>query len=154
MSNNPATKYLATGVAAVVLTFGAFMIGKSNTGSTAAGTNAAAQAQPGAAPSSSGQIPQGGQLPPGMGSDVTGAVATKVAAAATAKYPGTVERVVRLTDGSYVAHVLLSGGGERHVLVSNAFNVTGSQQGGPGAGGPPGSSQQQPGAPSASGSQS
>jgi hypothetical protein len=57
---------------------------------------------------------------------------------------------MKLPDGSYVAHVIASGG-ERHVLVSKAFKVTGSRQGGPGAGGPSGSTPQQPpSAPSAS----
>lgn len=147
MSNNPASRYFAIGVAAVVLTFGAYLIGKSNTGSASAGTNAAAVA--GAA------APRTGQAPPGFGAAVTGDTAKKVAAAATAKYPGTVERVMKLQDGSYVAHVLLTGGGERHVLISKAFQVTGSEQGGPGGGGGAPSSGTPPqSAPSASGSPS
>lgn len=150
MSNNPATKYFATGVAAVVLTFGAYLVGKSNTDPAAAGTNAS-QTVRGAAPQG-GQAPQGGVVPPGMGTAVTGDIAKKVQAAATARYPGTVERVMKLQDGSYVAHVITSSG-ERHVLVSKDFRVTGSQQGGPGL--PPGSTQQQPqSAPGAAGSQS
>jgi hypothetical protein len=141
MSNNPVTKYFAAGVAAVVLTFGAYMIGKSNDSSTATGTNAAAQVAPGAAPSGSGQTPPTGQVPqgqtpPGFGAPVSGATARKVAAAASARYPGTVERVMKLQDGSYVAHVLTSTS-ERHVLVSKGFKVTGSEQGGPGGGAPP-----------------
>jgi hypothetical protein len=79
-----------------------------------------------------GQAPGAtGQAPPGFGTPVAASVAKQVAAAATAKYPGTVERVMKLPDGSYVAHVITSSG-ERHVLVSKAFAVTGSQQGGPG----------------------
>jgi hypothetical protein len=128
MSNHPASRYFAIGVAAVVLTFGAYVIGKSNTGSAAAGTTASAVA--GAA------APRTGQAPPGFGATVTGAAAKRVAAAVTAKYPGSVERVMKLPDGSYVAHVITTNG-ERHVLVSKAFKVTGSQQAGPGGGGPP-----------------
>lgn len=150
MSNNPATRYFATGVAAVVLTFGAYLVGKSNTDPAAAGTNAS-QTVRGAAPQG-GQALQGGRVPPGLGTAVTGDTAKKVQAAATARYPGTVERVMKLQDGSYVAHVITSSG-ERHVLVSKDFRVTGSRQGGPGL--PPGSTQQQPqSAPGAAGSQS
>jgi len=154
MSNNPATKYFATGVAAVVLTFGAYLIGKSNTDPATAGTNASAPAAQSAAPQGAtpqtGQMPRNGQAPPGFGTAVTGDTAKKVAAAATAKYPGTVERVMKLQDGSYVAHVITTSG-ERHVLISKAFKVTGSEQGGPGGrgGAPPSQT-----APSASGSQS
>ena len=157
MSNNPATKYFATGVAAVVLTFGAYLIGKSNTDPAAPGTNAAqavqgAAPQGGQAPGATGQAPRNGQAPPGFGTAVTGDTAKKVAAAATAKYPGTVERVMKLQDGSYVAHVITTSG-ERHVLISKALKVTGSETGGPGGGAPPSGTPSQT-APSASGSQS
>jgi hypothetical protein len=146
MSNNPVSRYLAIGAAAVVLTFGAYLIGRSNTGSASVGTNASAAAGAGA--------PRTGQAPPGFGTAVSSDTAKKVAAAATAKYPGTVERVMQLQDGSYVAHVITTSG-ERHVLVSKAFKVTGSQQGGPGGGGAPGAgvapnSTPQPSAPSTS----
>jgi hypothetical protein len=69
---------------------------------------------------------------------VTGAAAAKAKAkaAALAKYPGTVERVLRLSDGSYVVHVLTSAGGEVHVKVSKTFTVTGTEQGLPGGGAP------------------
>ena len=48
-----------------------------------------------------------------------------------------------LPDGSYEVHVI-SAGGEVHVLVSKAFRVTGTEQGGPGAP-PAGGSQSAPG---------
>lgn len=67
-----------------------------------------------------------------MGTVVTGSAATKASDAATAKYAGTVERVLKLSDGSYVVHVITSSG-EVHVKVSKAFVVTGVEQGG----GPP-----------------
>src|SRR4051812_10218899 len=74
------------------------------TASTPAASPTAAGVQPGQAP----QPPQSqnGQAPPGFGQDVSGTTADKVAEAASAKYPGTVERVMKLDDGSYVAHVI------------------------------------------------
>ena len=83
-----------------------------------------------------GQVAPNGQAPPGApgsGTAVTGAAAAKAKASALARHPGTVEAVVRLGDGSYVVHVITSGG-ELHVAVSKAFRVTGVQQG---RGGPP-----------------
>lgn len=68
-------------------------------------------------------MPAGGP-PAGMGTVVTGEAAEKATAAATAKYKGTVERVMQLDDGSYVVHVMTSSG-EQHVKVSAAFKVTG-----------------------------
>ncbi|MEA2131794.1 MAG: hypothetical protein QOJ85_4685, partial [Solirubrobacteraceae bacterium] len=64
--------------------------------------------------------------------------AAKVKAAALAKYPGTVEGVVGLPNGSYVAHVLTSNGGEVHVLVNSQFVVVDARTGGPGGPGGPG----------------
>jgi hypothetical protein len=127
MSSSNPIKYVAAGVAAVVLAFGAYAVGNSNAGQSNTATAAAAgQRMPAG----------GGQAPPGFGTEVTGAVAAKVEAAATAEYPGTAERVMKLADGSYVAHVITSSG-ELHVTVSKDYEVTGSQQGGPGAGGAP-----------------
>ena len=93
MSNNPATKYFATGVAAVVLTFGAYLIGKSNTDPAAAGTNASAPAAQSAAPQGAtpqaGQAPRNGQAPPGFGTAVSAATPTKkVEAAVSGQVPG------------------------------------------------------------------
>ena len=93
-----------------------------------------------------GQAPANGQAPPGFGAPVTGAAADKAKAAALAKYKGTVERVMKLSDGSYEVHVIGSSGGEYHVAVSKDFKVTGAQQGGPGGSGGPGAGV--PGAPS------
>ncbi|MGZ4277694.1 MAG: hypothetical protein ACXVFK_13240 [Solirubrobacteraceae bacterium] len=148
MSKNPATKYFATGIAAVVLTFGAYLIGRSNTSTTTAGAANASQRLPGGtgqAPQAGqlpqdGQAPQNGQAPPGFGTPVTGATAAKLQSLVTAKYPGTVERVMKLSDGSYVVHVIGSGG-ERHVTVSKDFKITGAEQGGPGG---PGGGRQAP----------
>ena len=141
---------LAKGAAAVgavaVLVFGAAAISGANSGSSssAAATTSGAHGFGGAP----GQLPQQGQngRPPGFGTDVTGAKATKAAKAALAKYPGQVEHIEQLQDGSYVVHVIQSSG-EVHVLVSTAFKVTGHQAG---PGGVPGG--QAPPAPSTSSS--
>ena len=90
-----------------------------------------ASLEPAAHPTGSARRPPAGA--PGMGTPVTGAAATKASKAATAKYPGKVERVVKLLDGSYEVHVITSSG-EKHVKVSQAFGVTGVDTRGPGRG--------------------
>lgn len=110
----------------------------------AAGTPAAASdtaASSGATGAPTG--PPAGRPP--MGTPVSGTAAKRAAAAALAKYPGTVEGVER-RNGTYVVHVITSSG-ELHVLVDSAFTVTGVEQrpSGPPGGGPPSG---QPAAPS------
>ena len=100
------------------------------------GSSNTTTATPAAATSSAASSTQG--TPPAIGKTVTGAAADKAKAAAVAKYPGTVERVEQLSDGSYVVHVMRSSGGEVHVKVSKAFAVTGIDQGMRGGGGPGG----------------
>jgi hypothetical protein len=94
-----------------------------------------------------GQMPQDGRPPGpmGFGQPVTGAAVAKVKAAALAKYPGTVERIMKLPSGGYVAHVFRSGGSEVHVLVSSSFQVTGLDSGPPGGGPPPSGAPRPPG---------
>ena len=125
--------FAVAGIAAVALAFGAYAVGNSNSGGS---SNASA-----AAPFARG----GGQPPAGFGTPATGAAADKAKAAALAKYKGTAERVMKLPDGSYMVHVLTSGGGEYHVAVSKDFAVTGAQQGGPGGAPPSGSIPASPG---------
>ncbi|MEA2428657.1 MAG: hypothetical protein QOF37_2285 [Thermoleophilaceae bacterium] len=139
-------KYAAAGVAAVALALGAYGVGSSSSGNGGNGTANAAQAGPPGAPS--GRFQRNGQRPPGFGTPVTGADAAKVKAAALARYSGTIQQIMKLPDGSYVAHVITSNG-ELHVAVSKDYKVTGARQGGPGAGGPPGG-----GAPPMNGGQS
>jgi uncharacterized lipoprotein YajG len=99
----------------------------------------ATTATPAAATASAG-APSGAQgTPSALGKVVTGAAADKAEAAALARYPGTVERVMQLSDGSYVVHVIRSSGGEVHVKVSKTFAVAGTEQGTPGGGPPPSS---------------
>jgi hypothetical protein len=126
--DNRLIKITAGTAAAVVIVLGGVAIGRTGSGSSASAT-------PGGAPDGGGPgIMQGGGGP-GAGAAITGTTATKVKDAALAKYPGgTVERVMQLPDGSYVVHVI-TGKGEVHVLVSKAFKVTGTAQGGPPRGG-------------------
>ena len=121
-------KSLAIGAATVVAAFGSWALGKSS--SSSAGSSAQI-VQPARA-----RLPPGGQAPPGFGSAVTGAAASRAEKAALAKYPGRVEVVVQLPDGSYVVHVITSSG-EVHVAVSKDLRVTGTERGGPPAGAPP-----------------
>jgi hypothetical protein len=102
------------------------------------GSSNTTTATPAAATSSAASATQG--TPPALGKTATGAAADKAKAAALAKYPGTVERVMQLSDGSYVVHVMRSSGGEVHVKVSKAFAVTGLEQGPAGGGAPPATS--------------
>jgi hypothetical protein len=127
----------AAGVAALVaIAFGASAIAGAS-GSSSSTSSGARAGFPGAPPN--GASPNGapGRPPAGFGRPVTGTTAAKVKAAALAKYPGTIERIMGLPNGGYMAHVLTSGGGEQHVLVNSKFEVTGVATGPPG-GGPPG----------------
>jgi hypothetical protein len=128
MSASKPMRYIAAGITAVAIAFGGYAVGSSNSSD---GTNGVANAAQQSAP---GQLPRNGQGPPGFGTPVAGAAAQKVKAAVLAKYRGTVESVLRLRDGSYVAHVLTSKGDYR-VAVSKDYQVTGAQQGGPRPGG-------------------
>jgi hypothetical protein len=122
-------KALAGAVAAVAV--GGLAAGRGSSNTTATVTPAAATSRG----------PSGARgAAPAIGKTVTGANADKAKAAALAKYPGTVERVMELSDGSYVVHVMRSSGGEVHVKVSRAFAVTGLEQGPPGGGAAPGGS--------------
>jgi hypothetical protein len=137
-------KVVAAAAAIVALAFGANAIANGNSSSATANGAQTAAGRPG-----------DGGPPGGMGTAVTGATLTRLKAVATAKYPGTVERAMKLSDGSYEVHVIQSGGkGEVHVLVSKAFRVTGTQQGGPPGGGAPPSGSAPPSGTSSSSSQS
>jgi hypothetical protein len=116
---------VVAGVAAV----GALILGANAiAGDATPATSAAAQGTPPAGQAAGAR----GATPPGMGTEVTGTTLAKLKAAATARYPGTVERAMELADGSYVVHVVRSdGSGEVHVLVSKAFAVTGVDTGPP-----------------------
>jgi hypothetical protein len=134
-------RFLALTTAGVLAVGGLAACGSSSsTTSTTATTSGTASGQ-----TANGQAPTG--RPPagrpgmgmGMGAPVTGSAATEASNAATAKYAGTAERVLKVSDGSYVVHVLTSTG-EVRVKVSKAFAVTGVQQGAPPQGTAPQSS--------------
>ncbi|HEV7884093.1 MAG TPA: hypothetical protein VGO81_11015 [Solirubrobacteraceae bacterium] len=148
MFSRKLTRFVAAGVAAVAVAAGAFAIGSSSSSTGTSGTANAAPAaaarpgpgtgpraghvppngRPGTAPSQAartGYVPPNWQ--PGTGTIITGAAADKAKAAAlAAKYAGTVNRVLKLSDGSYVVH-LIATSGPHHVFVSKAFKVTGSE---------------------------
>jgi hypothetical protein len=111
------TKLVAAGTAAVAVAIGGVAIGNSSSGNGASGTPHPAQA---AAP---GQVPQNWR--PGTGTIITGAAADKAKALALANYQGTVNRVLKLSDGSYVAHMFATSG-PHHVFVSKDFKITGT----------------------------
>jgi hypothetical protein len=127
-------KAVAAAVAIVALVFGANAISSGGSSSTASASGAATgQAPPGARGGFAGRMPPGG-----MGTDVTGATLAKLKAVVTARYPGTIEHALALSDGSYVVHVIRSNGTEVHVAMSKAFKITGTQTGGPPGGARPG----------------
>jgi hypothetical protein len=129
--NNRLIKIMAGAAAVVAIALGGMAIGRTGSGNSASATGGGSRGGQGGPPVG---FRRGG---PGRVSPVTGTAATKVKDAALAKYPGaTVERIMQLPDGSYVAHVLTSNG-EVHLAVSKAFKVTGTAQGGPPRGGTP-----------------
>lgn len=122
-------KGIASVAAVAAIAAGGFAVSSGSNTSTAASSNAAGSA---------GLANPGGR---GFGAPVTGTAATKAKAAAFARYPGTVEQVMKApSGGGYVVHVIKSDGTEVHVLVSSAFKVTGVETGGP----PPGMQGQPP----------
>ena len=154
MFSRKLTRFVAAGAAIVAVAIGGIAIGNSNSSNGASGTTNVPQAAgpgqgapragaPGqgapraGAPGQGGPqagaqdlTPVSGQIPknwrPGDGTIITGAAADKVKAAALAtKYPGTVNRVLKLSDGSYVVH-LIATSGPHHVFVSKDFKVTGA----------------------------
>ena len=71
-----------------------------------------------------GQVP--GNWRPGAGTIITGEAADKAKAAALGKYPGgIVNRVLKLSDGSYAVH-MINIRWPHHVFVSKSFDVTGA----------------------------
>jgi hypothetical protein len=71
-----------------------------------------------------GQVPENWR--PGTGTVITGEAADKAKAAALVKYPGgTVNRVLKLSDGSYAVHMIKIRW-PHHVFVGKNFEVTGA----------------------------
>jgi hypothetical protein len=126
MFSGKLTRSIAIGAAAIAVAIGAYAIVNSSSGNGASGTaNAATFAQPGQNNQRVvGQIPQGWHS--GSGTIITGTAANKAKAVAVAKYPGgTVNRVLKLSDGSYAVHQIKISW-PHHVFVSKNFKVTGA----------------------------
>ena len=125
MFSRKLTRSIAIGTAAIAVAIGAYAIVDSSSSSGASGTaNAAALAQPGPNQRVVGQVPQNWH--PRTGTIITGAAANKAKAVALAKYPGgTVNRVLKLSDGSYAVHYIKISW-PHHVFVSKNFKVTGA----------------------------
>ena len=71
-----------------------------------------------------GRVPENWR--PGTGTIITGEAADRANAAALVKYPGgTVNRVLKLSDGSYAVHMIKIRW-PHHVFVSKNFEVTGA----------------------------
>jgi hypothetical protein len=116
---------IAIGVVAIAVAISAYSIVNSSSGNGASGTaNAAMLAQQGLNQRVAGHVPQGWHS--GSGTIITGAAANKAKAVAVAKYPGgTVNRVLKLSDGSYAVHMIKISW-PHHVFVSKNFKVTGA----------------------------
>lgn len=119
------TTSIAIGAAAIAVAIGAYAIVNSSSSNDASGTaNAATLARPGQNQRTVGQIPKNWR--PGTGTIITGAAANKAKAVALAKYPGgTVNRVLKFSDGSYAVHMIKISW-PHHVFVSKTFKVTGA----------------------------
>ncbi len=125
MSSRKLTRFIAAGTAAIVVASGAYgIVGWSSSNGVAGNANAATLAQSGPNQRAVGQIPKGWHS--GSGTIITGAAANKAKAAALAKYPGgTVNRVLKLSNGSYAVHMIKISW-PHHVFVSKSFKVTGA----------------------------
>ena len=124
MFSRKLTRSIAIGTAAIAVAIGAYTSVNASSGNGASGTENAAAAQPGQNQRTVGQVPQNWHS--GSGTIITGAAANKAKAAAVAKYPGgTVNRVLKLSDGSYAVHMIKINW-PHHVFVSKEFKVTGA----------------------------
>ena len=132
LSRKP-TRFIAAGAVAVAVAVGGYAIGNSSSSSDASRSASTAPAGQSRQPQPAGQSGQpqvDGQAPqnwsPGTGTIITGAAADKAKAAAVAKYPGgTVNRVLKLSDGSYAVHRIATPA-PHHIFVSKDFKVTGT----------------------------
>jgi hypothetical protein len=125
MFSRKLTTSIAVGTAAVAVGIGAYAIVKPSSSNGASNTaNVPKSAQSGPNQTSVGQVPPNWR--PGTGTIITGTAANKAKAIALAKYPGgTVNRVLKFSDGSYaVKYIKISW--PHHVFVSKNFKVTGA----------------------------
>jgi hypothetical protein len=115
----------AAGTAAIAVAIGAYAtVSSSSSNGASAAANAATFAESGPNQRVVGQVPKNWH--PGIGTIITGAAANNPKAIALAKYPGgTVNRVLKLRNGSYAVHMIKIGW-PHHVFVSKSFKVTGA----------------------------
>src|SRR5712692_7315354 len=125
MFSRKLTRSVAAGTAAIAVAIGAYAIVNSSSGNGGSGTaNATRVAQSGPNQRVVGYVPPNWR--PRTGTIITGAAANKAKAAALARYPGgTVNRVLKLSDGSYAVHMIKISW-PHHVFVSKNFEVTGA----------------------------
>jgi hypothetical protein len=137
MLSRDLTRFIAAGAAAIVVALGVYAIVSASSGNgVASSANAATLAQSNQSPRIGhagqsapnqrvvGQIPKGWHS--GSGTIITGAAANKAKSVALAQYPGgTVNRVLKLSDGSYAVHMIKISW-PHHVFVSKNFKVTGA----------------------------
>jgi hypothetical protein len=123
------TTAIAAGTAAIAVAIGGHSIAGSGSSSAANAATAGKvvpfhRGQPSQA-TQVGQVPS--SFSPGTGTIVTGTTANKAKAAALAAYPGgTVNRVVRLSDGEYNVH-MIAVNWPHHVFVDQSFKVVGAE---------------------------
>jgi hypothetical protein len=132
MFSRKLTRSIAIGAAAIAVGGGAFGIVSATSGGGSGAASAATtpkvipfdRGQP--SPSTVvGQVPQGWSA--GSGTLVTGTAADRATAAAVAAYPGgTVNRVVRLSNGDYNVHIIAVNW-PHHVFVNKDFQVIGAE---------------------------
>ncbi|HEY1946048.1 MAG TPA: hypothetical protein VGG97_03520 [Bryobacteraceae bacterium] len=122
MLSRKLARFIATRTVAVAVAIGASVM--VNPSSVTGVVYAQTPAQSGPNQRVEGQVPKNWR--PGMGTIITGADAEKAKATALAKYPeGTVNRVLKLSDGSYAVHMIKIRW-PHHVFVTKNFEVTGA----------------------------
>jgi hypothetical protein len=124
------TASIAAGVVAIALATGGYAIADSGSSTSSANTATAGKVipfrrgQPSPA-TKVGRVPA--NFSPGTGTIITGTAANKAKAAALAAYPGgTVNRVVRLSNGEYNVH-MIGVNWPHHVFVNTKFKVVGAE---------------------------
>jgi hypothetical protein len=129
LSRRKLTAFIAAGIAALAVAIGGYAIADSGSSSSATAATAGKvipfhRGQPSPA-TKVGQVPA--NFNPGTGTIVTGTAANKAKAAALAAYPGgTVNRVVRLSDGEYNVH-MIGVNWPHHVFVNQSYKVVGAE---------------------------
>ena len=127
------TTSIVAGLVAIVVAIGGISLATSAS-STSASVATAAPTAGKVVPFQRGQptpAKQVGQVPasfsPGTGTIISGTAANKAKASALAAYPGgTVNRVVKLSDGEYNVHVIAVNW-PHHVFVNQSFKVVGAE---------------------------